>query len=372
MGGPLAGVRVVEMAGLAPVPFGGMLLADLGAEVVRIDRAAAGAGGLTPPPGPLDRGKTRTVADLKNADDVRRVVELASRADVFVEGYRPGVAERLGIGPDVLTAANPRLIYVRLTGWGQQGPLADRAGHDIDYISLVGALDLIGRPGQPPVPPGAFLGDLAGGGMLMALGVTSALYERERSGRGQVLDVAMVDGAALLTTFFHGLRAGGMWSGRRGENLIDGGRACYDCYQAADGKYVAVGALEPQFFAQLIDILGIDATDLPPYLDPAGTQAWRDVLSAAFANKPRDEWAEIFAETDACVAPVLSPWEAHQHPHNRARNSYITVDDLIQPAPAPRFSRTPAAHPEPIDSGELAALLDQWSTPDPAVDGVDR
>ncbi|OBJ68010.1 carnitine dehydratase [Mycobacterium sp. 1274756.6] len=354
------------MAGLAPVPFGGMMLADLGAEVIRIDRALAGAIGLTPPPGPLDRGKTRTAANLKNADDVHEVVALASRADVFIEGYRPGVAERLGIGPDVLTAANPRLIYARLTGWGQRGPLADRAGHDINYISVAGALSLIGRAGQSPVPPGAFLGDLAGGGMLMALGVMSALYERERSGHGQVLDVAMVDGAALLTTFFHGLRAGGMWDGERGENLIDGGRACYDSYQTADGGYVSVGALEPQFFSQLVDILGIDATDLPGNLDPAGSAVWRKLLSEAFATRTRDEWSEAFAGTDACVAPVLSLWESHQHPHNRARDSHITVDGLLQPAPAPRFSRTPASHPEPLRSGELTHLLDRWNTSDPS------
>ncbi|NMN94308.1 CoA transferase [Nocardiaceae bacterium YC2-7] len=359
--GPLSGVRVVEMAGLAPVPFGGMILADLGADVVRIDRPGGSA--ITPPPGPVDRGKRSLTIDLKDPAGLASVRALAEKADVFVEGFRPGVAEKVGIGPADLTAANPQLVYVRVTGWGQEGPLAPRAGHDINYIGLTGALSLIGRAGERPVPPGVLLGDLASGGMLMAMGVMAALYERERSGVGQVIDSAIIDGASMMMAFYHGLREGGLYENPRGENLLDGGRSFYDTYETADGQYVSVGPIEPQFHAQLVAALEIDDEDLSVYLDPAGDKAWRDVLTAKFLTKTRDEWSEVFDGVDACVAPVLSPWEAHEHPHNVARNSHIDVGGLVQPAPAPRFTRTPADTPKPLgDCGsDAAAVVAGWA-----------
>jgi alpha-methylacyl-CoA racemase len=357
--GPLDGVRVVEMAGLGPAPFGSMVLADLGADVVLVDRPK---GEQLPARNPLGRGKARVVLDVKNPPDLDSLRALVAVADVFVEPWRAGVAERLDLGPDALLELNPRLVYTRVTGWGQVGPLAPRAGHDINFIGLAGALDMIGRPDQAPVPPAALLGDMAGGGMLMALGVTAALLDRERSGAGQVVDAAIVDGAALLTTAFHGLRDQGLWPGGRGENLIDGG-AFYDTYETADGRYVAVGPLEPQFFAVLVSLLHLETAELPPYTDPAGWQRWKSVLAAKFRERTRDKWTELFAETDACVTPVLSPWQAHEHPHNIAREVFIEVDGLRQPAPAPRFSRTSTGRPAPMrDYGtDVRALLAAWT-----------
>ncbi|MGY0499431.1 CaiB/BaiF CoA transferase family protein [Nocardia sp. FBN12] len=356
--GPLEGLRVLEMAGLAPVPFGAMMLADLGAQVLRIDRAS----GYAPPPGPLDRGKESITVDLKSEAGAGLIRELAAGADVFLEGYRPGVAERLGIGPEQLLQLNPRLIYGRMTGWGQDGPLAARAGHDINYIGLSGVLDLIGRRGERPVPPVNIMGDFAGGGMLLAFGVLSALYERERSGRGQVVDAAMVDGSSLLSTFLHGLRADGLWERERGDNMLDGGAAYYDTYETSDGKHMAVGAVEPEFFFQLTAILEIDDEDLGFQIDPTTWPAWRERLAAVFRTKTRDEWAEIFADVDACVSPVLSPWEAHDHPHNIARSAFIDVGGVRQPAPAPRFDRTPTATPRPLNhrGTDPADILAAW------------
>ncbi|AEF38848.1 CaiB/BaiF CoA transferase family protein [Hoyosella subflava] len=371
MPGPLHGVRVVEMAGLAPGPFGCMLLADLGAEVLRVERAGGG-GGLVPPQGPMDRGKNTIAVDLKS-DSGRAVVrELAGNADVFVEGYRPGVAERLGIGPDDLLGINPRLIYGRITGWGQDGPLAPRAGHDINYAAISGGLDLLGRAGDPPTPPANILADFAGGGMLLALGVLAALHERQNSGKGQVVDAAMVDGAALLTTFMHGMHANGLWNGPRGTNLLDGGAACYGTYETSDGGYMAVGALEPQFYAELVAKLELENTDeLPFHLDLSQAERLREVLAETFRKRTLAEWAEVFADSDACATPVVSAWEAHKHPHNQARQAYIEVGGLVQPAPAPRFSRTPAAVPSPAgDNGGAEAsgeILKNWGLSDSAV-----
>ena len=360
--GPLQGVRVVEMAGLAPVPFGGMLLADLGAEVLRVDRAGAPSPGLTAPDGPLDRGKQCVALNVKDPADREALYALIEQADVFVEGYRPGVAERLGIGPGDLAERNPRLIYGRMTGWGQTGPLAPRAGHDINYIAVSGALDLVGRAGERPVPPGNILGDFAGGGMLLALGVISALYERERSGLGQVIDAAMVDGSALFTAFMHGMHNAGLWNAPRGENPLDGGAAFYDTYECADGRYVAVGCVEPQFYAQLLATLEIDDPELPFQLDPAGWPRLKEVLGAKFKQRSRDEWAVVFADSDACVSPVLSPWEAHEHPHNRARDAFVDIDGIRQPAPAPRFLRTPLGTPQArsADPGRIRNMLSAW------------
>lgn len=359
--GPLAGVKVVEIASLAPAPFGAMILADMGADVLRIERAGSHAG-ITPPAGPLDRGRRSIALNLKEPVGVEVVLGLIGEADVFIEGFRPGVAERLGIGPEVILQRNPRLVYGRMTGWGQDGPLAARAGHDINYIAVAGALEPIGRAGQRPHAPQNLLGDFAGGGLMLALGIVSALFERANSGRGQVVDAAMVDGAALLTTFLHGMRAGGLWGGERGTNALDGGAPFYDTYETSDGKFMAVGCVEPQFYAELVEILGVDDEDLPFHLDASGWEQLKTLLGDAFRQRTRDEWAEIFADSDACVSPVLSPWEAHEHPHNRARNTFIEVDGIIQPAPAPRFSRTANAHPAAMDQGgrDVVRTLTAW------------
>jgi alpha-methylacyl-CoA racemase len=359
--GPLTGVRVIEIASLAPAPFGCMILADLGAEVLRVDRKG-GQAGITPPAGILDRGRRTIAVDLKSADGVRVVHELASTADVFIEGFRPGVAERLGIGPDTLLEFNPRLVYGRMTGWGQAGPLAQRAGHDINYIAIAGALEPIGRAGERPHAPQNLLGDFAGGGLMLALGVVAALFERDRSGRGQVIDAAMVDGAALLTTFLHGMHANGLWEGERGTNVLDGGAPFYDTYETSDGKYMAVGCVEPQFYAEFLNALGIAEPGLPFQLDPGAWPEMKKLIGDAFGQKTRAEWTDIFADSDACVTPALSPWEAHAHPHNQAREAFVDVDGVLQPAPAPRFSRSANARPVPPDSGgrDLAKTLRAW------------
>lgn len=345
-GGPLAGLRVVEIASLAPGPFACMVLADLGAEVIRVDRVGDSAG-LMAPSGVLDRGRRSIAVDLKSPEGCEVVLRLVETADILVEGFRPGVAERMGIGPEDCAARNPGLIYGRMTGWGQDGPLADAAGHDINYIGVAGALDLLGRAGQNPTPPVNLLGDFGGGGMLLVVGLLAALQERSRSGQGQVVDAAMVDGAALLTAFVHGMHAAGLWEGGRGENLLDGGGAYYDTYECADGGFIAVGAVEPHFYAELLDRLGLSESDLPAQYDLDRADELRAALARAFATKPRDEWAALFADSDACVSPVLSPWQAHEHPHNRARNAFVEVGGIRQPAPAPRFGRTPAPVPRP-------------------------
>jgi alpha-methylacyl-CoA racemase len=353
----LAGIRVVELAGLAPGPFGCMVLADLGADVVQVARP----GPRPVPPGPLDRGRRTVPLDLKTTAGVTSLLSLVSRADVLVEGFRPGVAERLGFGPSVCRPSNPGLIYARMTGWGQDGPLAARAGHDIDYIAVAGALAPLGRPGSPPPAPLNLLGDFAGGGLLLAVGVLAALVERSRSGRGQVVDAAMVDGAGLLTTFLHGALASGLWSGPRGSNLLDGGAPFYDTYATADGGHVAVGALEPQFYAALLTGLGL-ASDpsLPAQHDVAGWPVLRERFTAVFATRTRDEWAAVFGSLDACVAPVLSPREAPSHPHAVARSAFVTVDGVTQPAPAPRLSRTPAAPSRPPRATTVDEVLASW------------
>jgi len=359
--GPLTGVKVVEIASLAPAPFGCMILADMGAEVLRVDRAS-GYGGITPPAGPLDRGRRSIAVDLKSPEGVEVVRELVANADVFVEGFRPGVAERLGIGPAELLTINPKLVYGRMTGWGQDGPLAPRAGHDINYIAVAGALEPIGRAGERPHAPLNLLGDFGGGGLLLALGIVSALFERSLSGKGQVVDAAMVDGAALLTTFLHGMHANGLWEGERGANILDGGAPFYDTYETSDGKFMAVGCVELQFYAQLLGKLGLDDPELPFQLDATGWPQLKKLITDSFRGKTRDEWAEIFADSDACVSPVLSPWEAHEHPHNRARRAFVEVGGVVQPAPAPRFSRTENAHPVTMDEGgrDVARTLTAW------------
>jgi alpha-methylacyl-CoA racemase len=345
--GPLQGVRILELAGIGPGPFAAMVLADLGADVVRVDRPSRGDADDGGARDLLARGRRSVVVDLKRSEGVEVVLRLVESSDVLIEGFRPGVVERLGLGPDVCLDRNPRLVFGRMTGWGQEGPYVRRAGHDINYIALAGALEPIGRAGQPPTPPLNLVGDFGGGGMLLAVGVLAALLERERSGRGQVVDAAMVDGAALLATFIYGLRAAGAWRDERGSNLLDGGAPFYDTYPTADGKFVAVGALEPKFYAELLAGLGLDPAGLPGQLDRDGWPALRAAISARFAERTQDEWAAAFAGSDACVVPVLSMADAPGHPHNAARGTFTEVAGVTQPAPAPRFSRTPAGQPAP-------------------------
>jgi alpha-methylacyl-CoA racemase len=349
--GPLNGVRVIEIASLAPAPFGCMILGDLGADVLRVDRAERCGPQARVPTDPLSRGRRSIGLNLKDQGAVEILLRLIEGADVLVEGFRPGVAERLGFGPEVCAARNPRLIFARMTGWGQDGPLAPTAGHDIDYIAISGALGPIGRAGERPVPPLNLVGDFGGGGMLLAVGILAALVERGTSGTGQVVDAAMVDGSALLTSFLYGLLATGAWQDRRGSNLIDGGAPFYDTYVCADGGHVAVGALEPQFYAALLAGLGLTDAGLPAQHDRAGWPVLRERFAAAFASRTRDAWAQVFAGMDACVFPVLSLTEAPVHPHAAARSAFVEVGGIVQPAPAPRFSRSaagqPAAPPRP-------------------------
>jgi alpha-methylacyl-CoA racemase len=344
--GPLQGVRVVEFAGLGPGPFCGMLLADLGADVVRIDRRGA-RGGLIGALGStslLDRGKRSIALDLKDPDDLAVVRALVERADVLLEGFRPGVMERLGLGPDELQALKPSLVYGRMTGWGQTGPLASSAGHDIGYIALTGALGATGRPDEVPAPPMNLLGDFGGGGVFLALGVVAALVHARATGRGQVVDAAIVDGTAVLTTMIHGLLDAGVWRDRRGVNLLDTGAPFYDVYRCADGQFVAVGALEEQFYAALLDGLGLSGDEsLPDRSDPRQWPALRQRFTEVFASRTRNEWWAVFAGTDACVAPVWSLLEATRDEHNRARGVFVEVDGVVQPDVAPRFSLTPGA-----------------------------
>ncbi|HKH88537.1 MAG TPA: CaiB/BaiF CoA-transferase family protein, partial [Acidimicrobiales bacterium] len=374
MSGPLTGLRVIELAGIGPCPFGAMVLADLGADVLRVERAAA-----VPAQRPegkswdlLQRGKRSIGVDLKHPAGVELVLCLAERADALVEGFRPGVTERLGLGPDVCLARNPRLVYGRMTGWGQEGPLADRAGHDIDYIAIGGALEPIGRAGERPVPPLNLIGDFGGGGMLLAVGVTAALWSAARSGEGDVIDVAMVDGSALLMTMTWAFRQLGVWHDERGTNLLDTGAPFYDTYECADGRIVAVGALEPQFYAQLLEVMGLDAADLPPQMDRAQWPESKRRYAEIFRTKTRDEWASLAEGTDACLAPVLSMGEAAVHPHNAARQTFVEVDGVLQPGPAPRFrSRQPGMPAGPRWPGEGGvAALTEWGIPADRVSGL--
>ncbi|MGC4890958.1 CaiB/BaiF CoA transferase family protein [Micromonospora sp. DT227] len=342
--GPLTGVRVIELAGIGPGPFAAMMLADLGADVVRVDRV--GGGGFGAFPGDLLNRNRRSIAlDLKHPDGRELLLSLVAGADALVEGFRPGVAERLGLGPQECLAANPRLVYGRMTGWGQDGPLARTAGHDIDYLALTGALHGVGRAGERPVPPMNLLGDFGGGGMMLALGVVAAVYAVRGGAPGQVVDAAIVDGVSVLATQIHALRGLGLWQDPRGGNLLDGGAPFYDTYECADGRYVAVGALEPQFYAELVRLTGfpLDGDDAPDRDDPANWPALRAAWARLFRTRTRDEWAELLAGTDACVAPVLDWAEAPRHPHLAARDVFVAPDGVVQPAPAPRFSATPTA-----------------------------
>jgi alpha-methylacyl-CoA racemase len=362
--GPLAGVRVLELAGIGPGPFCAMLLADQGATVLRIDRP--GRGPARPERAFLNRGRQSAVLDLKHPRAVDAVLRLADTADVLLEGLRPGVTERLGVGPEVCLERNPRLVYARMTGWGQDGPMAETVGHDIGYIARAGALHALGRAGGPPQFPANLLGDFGGGGMLMAFGICAALVERATSGRGQVVDAAIVDGVASLLAMPLMFLAQGQWRDERGVNLLDGGVPWYDVYQTADGEWMAVGALEPRFYAALLEVLGLPWA--PDRADPQNWPELRALFAARFSERTRDEWAVAFAGTEACAEPVLSLREAAADPHLTARGTYVTRDGFIEPAPAPRFSRTPAELPEPAAAPgqHTTRALTEWGLPDAA------
>jgi len=341
--GPLQGVKVIELAGIGPGPFAGTLLSDMGADVVRVERADW----VDKMQGPYGfwvdgRGRRSVGVDLKHADGVETVLRLVEQADVLIEGYRPGVTERLGLGPDTCLARNPRLVYGRMTGWGQEGPLANAAGHDINYISVAGALAHFGRAGQPPTPPLNMVGDYGGGAMFLAFGIVCALFEAKASGEGQVIDAAMVDGAAYLMGPIWGLRNMGGMSDERGTNLLDTGAPFYDAYETSDGKWVSIGSIEPQFYAELLSRLGIDPEGLPGQNDRAGWPAMRARFTAIFASKTRDEWTALLEGTDVCFGPILTMTEAAEHPHIKERGTVVNYHDILQPAPAPRFSRTEA------------------------------
>lgn len=362
--GPLAGIKVLEFEAIGPGPFCGMMLADMGADVLLVDR----------PDDPrlgfgrdrwfdvMMRGRRSATLDLKSPNGVAAALELAGRADAIVEGFRPGVMERLGLGPDRLLEKNPKLVYGRMTGWGQDGPLAPRAGHDINYIALTGVLNAIGRAGAAPVPPLNLVGDFGGGGMLLAFGIACALVEAKGSGKGQVVDAAMVDGASLLAAMFSGMMAANRWNETRGDNVLDTGAPWYDTYETKDGKFVAIGSIEPKFYEELLTRLELNARDLPKQLDRKGWPALRRAFSGKFREKTRDEWCRVFEGSDACFAPVLSFTEARRHPHNVARGSYALAGKVEQPAPAPRFSRTPGAiRRAPPERGEGGGqALSDW------------
>ncbi len=360
--GPLKGIRVVEIAGIGPGPFAAMMLADLGADVVRIDRADRVRDEVpdTPHPDLLNRGRRSVGIDLKHPEGADAVLKLVESADGLIEGFRPGVAERLGIGPDACLARNPKLVYGRMTGWGQDGPYSSMAGHDINYIALSGVLGAIGREGEAPVPPVNLAGDFGGGGMLLALGMLAGMLEAHASGQGQVVDASMVEGSALLITMIYGMQAMGAW-GPRGTNMLDTGAWFYDVYECADGEYISLGSLEPQFFAEMTEKTGIDADGINQN-DRATWPEMRDRLAAAVKTKTRDEWCEILDGSDVCFAPVLSLAEAPEHPHNIARGTFVEVGGALQPGPAPRFSRTPAeiARPSPNPGQHTAEALSDW------------
>jgi alpha-methylacyl-CoA racemase len=355
--GPLKGIKIVEFAGLGPGPFAGMLFADMGADVLRIDRK----GGRNPSKAEVYlRGRKTVALDLKKAEAVEAALSLIGRADALIEGFRPGVMERLGLGPEVCLARNPRLVYGRMTGWGQTGPLASAAGHDINYIALSGALHAIGSPGGKPVPPLNLAGDFGGGALYLALGIVCGILEARSSGKGQVIDAAMTDGAASLMAVFYGMLASGIWQDERGVNLLDSGAHFYDTYETRDGKYIAIGALEPQFYRALLERAGIADARFEAQMDRTSWPALKEKLAAVFKTKTRDEWDAIMLGSDVCYAPVLSLAEAPKHPHNVARGTFVEIDGVTQPAPAPRFNRTPPEIAHGPRSADNEATLAAW------------
>ena len=370
MSGPLTGLRVVEMAGIGPGPFCAMLLADLGAEVVRIRRPGGSMFDTEPRFDVTSRGSRSVELDLRKNDAVASALTLIEKAEVLIEGYRPGVMERLGLGPDICLARNPRLVYGRMTGWGQDGPLAKRAGHDINYIALTGALHAIGRPDSPPPPPLNLVGDFGGGAMFLAFGVLAAVIEARASGKGQVVDAAMTDGAALLSAGRFAGRASGSQSIERGNNLVDGGAPFYDTYVCSDGKFIALGAIEPQFYARFRELCELKD---PLFDDQMNKSKWpeqKQHLTAMFRTRSRADWVALLGNDDTCVAPVLDWDEAPQHPHNIVRGTFVNIDNVTQPAPAPRFSRTPAALPRSarVSGDDTSEVLRRWGLAEPVVE----
>lgn len=364
-GGPLRGVRVVELASIGPGPHAAMTLADLGADVIRVERPEGTLSAVARDKDVLTRGRPSVAMDLKDPRAASVVLDLVASADVLIEGMRPGVAERLGVGPTECLARNPRLVYGRMTGWGQEGPLAPRAGHDIDYIAVSGSLHGLGRAGGPPQFPQNLLGDFAGGSAYLVIGVLAALLEARTSGQGQVVDAAIVDGAAHLNAMLAGLIAGGAWREERGHNLLDSGAPFYDVYETVDGRHMAVGAIEPQFYAELLEGLGLVET-APDRSDPGNWAALREAIAARFRQRTQQEWTGVFEGTDACVSPVLPLTEASRHPHLAARHTYVDRGGVVQPAPAPRFSRTPAAlgSPPSLPGQHSREALQAWGVED--------
>lgn len=363
--GPLEGVRILEIAGIGPGPFAGMMLCDMGADVTRVDRADRVKGGDpdNPPKDVLARGRRSVAVDLKNPDGIETVLQMVEQADVIIEGFRPGVMERLGLGPEVCLERNPRIIFGRMTGWGQEGPMAHAAGHDINYIALTGALDAIGRRGEAPLPPLNLVGDFGGGGMLLAYGIVCALVERSVSNKGQVIDAAMVDGASSLMAMMYSFKAMGIWNAERGSNMLDSGAHFYDAYETSDGKYVSIGSIEPQFYALLLEHSGLgEDEELPHPMDRSQWPALKERMADIFKTRTRDEWCEIMEGTDICFAPVLSMDEAPQHPHIRHRETFIELAGVTQPAPAPRFSRTVAevSRPPSFEGQHTEEVLDSF------------
>ena len=358
MAGPLQGIRIIELAGIGPGPFCGMLMADLGADVVRIDRKDTSPGADFV----MNRGKRSIAIDLKHKDGVEAALTLIEKADALIEGFRPGVMERLGLGPDAALKQNPKIVYGRMTGWGQTGPWSSMAGHDIDYIALTGALHAMGRRGETTPPPLNLVGDYGGGALYLAFGLLAGILEAKSSGKGQVVDCAMVDGAASLMTMFYSMRAAGVWNDNREDNLLDGAAHFYDTYECADGKLLAIGAIEPQFHAVLTKGLGLGEADFPKRMDRAAWPAYAEKISAVVRTRTRDDWMKVFDGTDACVAPVLTLEEAPRHPHNAARETFQTVQGVVQPGPAPRFSRTAGAiNGPPAKAGQHSAeVLKSW------------
>ena len=359
--GPLEGIRMIEFQGIGPAPFGGMMLSDMGAEIIRIDRASrvAGAKKELARTDVLARGRRSIALDLKTPQGVEVAWKLIESADALFEGFRPGVMERFGLGPEEVRERNPKLVYARMTGWGQEGPYAQMAGHDINYISLAGALAPIGRPGQPPVPPLNLVGDFGGGGMLLAVGILGALLEAQRTGKGQVVDAAMVDGASSLMASFHSGLANGSVVKQRASNALDTGAPHYDAYETADGKYISLGSLEPQFYAEMLERTGLGEQELPEQNDRTQWPQVKAKVTALIKTKSRADWEEVLEGSDVCFSPVLEPWEAPEHPHAKARKAFATVEGVVQPAPSPRFDRTPGEiqGPPPVPGEHSDAIL---------------
>ncbi|HUH84839.1 MAG TPA: CaiB/BaiF CoA-transferase family protein [Stellaceae bacterium] len=374
--GPLQGLKIVEMAGIGPGPMCAMLLADLGATVLRVDRQQASGLGLPSAArfSIMNRSRHAIAVDLKQRQGIDLVLRLVGEADALIEGFRPGVMERLGLGPEACLKRNPKLVYGRMTGWGQEGPLAQAAGHDLNYIALAGVAHSIGRAGQPPTPPLNLVGDFGGGALYLAFGVACGVIEAQRSGRGQVVDAAMVDGAASLMSIFFALHAAGHFSMKRGENVLDSGAFFYDVYECADGKYVSLAAIEDKFLAEFLERMEIDAKEMPPKMEKARWPEAKAKLAARFKTRTREEWCRLLEGSDACFAPVLTLEEAPSHPHNMARGTFVEVDGIVQPGPAPRFSRTPAGKPTPPEAPGARgnASLVHWGFSAAEIEGLTR